>query len=114
MINSYFDKIICINLKHRADRWKEVSRQCQRAGIAVERYDAIENNPMGWVHIPGKDKMNHIKPESWPGAAGCMASHINVWKLAKANNWKNVLIIEDDCDFVDKLNKYLMIGIFYI
>ena len=103
MINSYFDKIICINLKHRADRWKEVSRQCQRADIAVERYDAIENNPMGWVHIPGKDKMNHIKPESWPGAAGCMASHINVWKLAKANNWKNVLIIEDDCDFVDNL-----------
>ena len=106
MIQNYFDKIICINLDNRTDRWQEVSEQFVRAGLDgfVEKYSAIKNNPMGWKYVPDSPhSINRIKPKSWPGAAGCMASHINIWKMAKANNWKNVLVIEDDCDFIENI-----------
>jgi len=101
MIQDYFDKIICINLAKRPDRWKQVTQEFAKAGITnVQRYYAIDGNPMEWKYVPDGKALNQIKPQSWDGAAGCMASHVNIWKLAKENNWKNVLIVEDDCDFV--------------
>ena len=93
MIQDYFDKIICINLAKRPDRWKQVTQEFAKAGITnVQRYYAIDGNPMGWKYVPDGKTLNQIKPQSWDGAAGCMASHVNIWKLAKENNWKNVLI----------------------
>jgi len=68
-INEYFDKVICINLAKRNDRWEEMQKQFKKHNIKVSRFNAIDGNPMGW------------------------------------NGWKNVLIIEDDCDFIDDLNK---------
>ncbi len=32
-LNNYFDKIICINLDRRPDRWKEAQEQFKNAGI---------------------------------------------------------------------------------
>ena len=111
MINNYFDKVICINLNTRKDRWREAQHEFGKFNIKVERYAAIENNPMGWNHIPSSDPLDYIKPLSWPGAAGCMASHVNIWKMAKENGWKNVLIIEDDCDFISNLQEIFNIQI---
>jgi len=106
-INDYFDKIICINLSKRPDRWKDAQAQFHKNGITVERFDAIEGNPRRWAHvkdrIEGKDPgdVNYIKPESFGGVAGCIASHTDIWKMAKEKGWGNVLIIEDDCDFIE-------------
>ena len=108
-INDYFDKIICINLDKRTDRWTESLEQFKKAGIEVERFSAVYGNPRKWVHVKdrtaGKDPsdINYIKPESFGGVAGCIASHTDIWKLAKEKGWKNVLIIEDDCDFIDNI-----------
>jgi GR25 family glycosyltransferase involved in LPS biosynthesis len=104
MINNYFDKIICINLDKRTDRLKESWKQWSANNLIVERMSAVEGNPMGWRHVTERDAgINTIKKSSWNGAAGCMASHVNIWKRAKAEGWKNVLIIEDDCDFIQDL-----------
>ena len=106
-INDYFDKIICINLDKRLDRWRDARAQFHKNGITVERFQAIEGNPRGWAHvkdrIAGKDPgdVNYIKPESFGGVAGCIASHTDIWKMAKEKGWGNVLIIEDDCDFIE-------------
>ena len=106
-INDYFDKIICINLDRRPDRWAEVQLQFIKAGITnVERFSAVDGNPRGWGHV--KDRIegkgiNYIKPESFGGVAGCIASHTDIWKMAKEKGWSNVLIVEDDCDFIDNL-----------
>jgi GR25 family glycosyltransferase involved in LPS biosynthesis len=105
MINDYFDKLICINLDKRTDRLKESQKQWRANNLIVERMSAIEGNPMGWKHVTERDAgINTIKKSSWNGAAGCMVSHVNIWKRAKAEGWKNVLIIEDDCDFVPELH----------
>ena len=101
MINNYFTKLICINLDKRKDRLNESHKQWGANNIIVERMSAVEGNPMGWKHVTERDAgINTIKKSSWNGAAGCMASHVNIWKRAKAEGWKNVLIIEDDCDFI--------------
>jgi len=104
-MQDYFDKIICINLGKRPDRWEEMKKELSRVGLhSVDRYLAIDGNPMNWRYVPKEEgDINRIKPESWIGAAGCMASHINIWKMAKNEGWKNVLVIEDDCDFVSSL-----------
>ena len=107
-LNDYFDKIICINLDRRPDRWREVQEQFKKAEIKAERFSAVDGNPRRWAHVKdaveGKG-INDIKPESFGGVAGCIASHTDIWKAAKAQGWKNVLIIEDDCDFVHELQQ---------
>jgi len=99
-INEYFDKVICINLAKRYDRWEEMQEQFNKHKIKVSRFNAIDGNPMGW-----KSENFAGKETSFNGAMGCIASHVNVYSLAKQNGWKNVLIIEDDCDFIDNLNE---------
>ena len=102
-LNSYFDKIICINLTKRSDRWEECLLNFNKIGLKVERYEAIDGNPMNWNHV--RNKNNNKKDVKFAGVAGCMASHINIWKMAKEKGWSNVLIIEDDCDFLDNLQE---------
>ena len=97
-LNNYFDKIICINLDRRPDRWAEMQIQFSKNNIEAMRFSAIDGNPMGW-----KSDNFEGKQISFEGAMGCIASHVAIYKMAKANNWKNVLIIEDDCDFIDDL-----------
>jgi GR25 family glycosyltransferase involved in LPS biosynthesis len=36
----YFDKIYCINLDHRVDRWQDSLREFTKEGIEVERFSA--------------------------------------------------------------------------
>jgi len=108
-LNNYFDKIICINLDRRSDRWKEIQVQFKKAGLSVQRFSAVDGNPRGYAHVKddptGERSINAIKNNSFGGVAGCIASHTDIWKMAKKNKWKNVLIIEDDCDFVHELQQ---------
>jgi GR25 family glycosyltransferase involved in LPS biosynthesis len=101
-INDYFDKIICINLKRRPDRWAEMEIQLKKHNIRAIRFEAVDGNPMKWKPYKG---CFEGKMQSFPGNMGCIASHVNIYKMAKENKWKRVLIIEDDCDFIDNLNE---------
>jgi glycosyl transferase family 25 len=74
------DKIYYINLNHRTDRRDNIERELNEFGLKYERFEAIET--------PGV------------GIYGCGLSHLAVLKLAKANNYKNVLIMEDDFTFI--------------
>lgn len=100
-INTYFDKIVCINLKRRPDRWSEMEVQFKKHNLDVIRIEAVDGNPMNWKPYEG---CFEGKMQSFIGNMGCIASHINVYKMAKENKWKSVLIIEDDCDFIEDLN----------
>jgi glycosyl transferase family 25 len=76
-MKEYFDKIYCINLNHRKDRWEESIKEFKKLGIEndVERFEACNLQP---------------------GIAGCTKSHYEIVKIAKQNNYKNILIFEDD------------------
>lgn len=88
ILGNYFDKIYCINLDERTDRWEEVQKEFDKLGIRnnVVRVSAIKNeNPR----------------------IGCRDTHLKIIKEAKENNYNSILIFEDDVLILDESILYL-------
>jgi GR25 family glycosyltransferase involved in LPS biosynthesis len=98
-INSYFNKIYCVNLDRRPERWEEASKEFKKFNLDVERFSAVDGSKMNLSNI----KMEVLKMESLPGAVGCSLSHRNIIKDAKKNAYDKILIFEDDVVFEDNL-----------
>jgi len=80
-LNSYFDKIFCINLEHRVDRWLSCTSQFNKFGITAERFVGYEQLVYdGIVH----------------GNFGCTSSHRSILELIRYHSWERTLILEDD------------------
>ena len=91
-INAYFDKVYCINLDKRYDRWHETRLELGKFGIDCERVSAVAGNP--GVSSPMRS-----------GAVGCAMSHLKVCEMAKSAGFKKILILEDDVVFCDDFDK---------
>jgi hypothetical protein len=80
----YFDKIFLINLDSRPDRLEKVMIQLRELGVEelIERFSAIS-------------------PPNGDGRLGCLLSHIEIIKISKSLNLKNVLVLEDDVFFIN-------------
>lgn len=79
------DKIMYINLDYRTDRKKEIESELDKFNLKYERIPAI----------------SHIN-----GAIGCSKSHLAIIKYAKQKNYKNILVLEDDFEFIIKKDKF--------
>jgi GR25 family glycosyltransferase involved in LPS biosynthesis len=86
-LNDYFDKIYCINLNHRLDRWKDSLLEFKRHNLKVERYNAIDGKEVGSLGRLSR------------GEHGALLSHLNLMIECREKNLKNVLILEDDVEF---------------
>jgi len=77
----FFDEIYCINLDERTDRWEHAQKEFEKAGIKdrVTRFSAIKDND---------------------GRIGLIKSNLSIIKMAKLKKLKNVLIFEDDVEFI--------------
>ena len=77
-----FDKIYCINLDSRTDRWSDCLTEFKKIGITnrIDRFPAVELTP---------------------GIAGCTKSHYEIVKMAKKSGYKNILILEDDISIIN-------------
>lgn len=76
-IEDYFDKIFCINLDRRADRWQICLDEFAKFNITkFERFSAVD------------DRFN--------GNRGCTTSHKKLLDIIVANKWERTLILEDD------------------
>ncbi len=91
-LNDYFDKIYCINLDKREDRWNECVKIFEKEKINVERISGINGNPFNY------------KSNLSDGAIGCTLSHLKIIALAQLYNFKNILILEDDVEFIENIN----------
>ena len=94
MINNFFDKVYCLNLDSRDDRWQQCLQQFQKHNLTVERVSAINGHKLN-LNIPG------VKP----GAIGCSLSHQLAIRLARQNQYNSVMILEDDVEFADDLQQ---------
>lgn len=75
----FIHKVVYINLDRRTDRRGEIENEFRRMEIEAERFPAIDRKP---------------------GIIGCGASHLAVLKRARDEGWPNVLILEDDFNFI--------------
>jgi len=87
----FVDKVIYINLDHRQDRRDSMLKFFEEGQIPIEKI----------IRFPAI-KRSHAQ-------FGCVESHMEVLNLANRENWKNILILEDDVkwskDFEDNYVK---------
>jgi len=89
-----FDRICIVNLPERSDRRREVTRELQRQGVAVDG-DRVRcfaaTRPAGPAGFPST------------GARGCFLSHLAVLRQARADGVQRLLVLEDDVMFTAEL-----------
>jgi len=76
---SVFGGVFVINLDRRTDRLEQFTEEMRKVDLPFERFPAIETDF---------------------GIDGCTLSHLSVFKIAKERGYKNILIFEDDFEFV--------------
>lgn len=79
MWTAFFDEIYLINLDKREDRLLESAEQLYSHGIGFKRFSAVEHEN---------------------GAIGLRDTMLKIFQEAIDNDYKNILVFEDDVDFV--------------
>ena len=105
------DKIYCINLEDAVDRYNSIKIFDDETDIGITHFPAIDTRTFSksskyynLLTPTAIDKLKKIDTNGGrerhedltSGAIGCYLSHYNVWKDAIKNNYKYVLILEDD------------------
>lgn len=102
--------VYCINLKHRADRWKRFSEQPEVDSImktySFERFEGINGSALDIqkdARISLRTKRNireHIRRDheelDSAGGVGCYLSHTTVWKKFLERSEQFAVVFEDD------------------
>lgn len=95
MLFSQFDRISIINLPHRTDRRREVSRELDKVALTGDKrvrfFEARTCSDKGHFYSAG--------------AKGCFVSHMKILEDALRQR-ERVLILEDDCDFTQHVKTY--------
>jgi GR25 family glycosyltransferase involved in LPS biosynthesis len=93
-LNEYYDKIFCINLDRRPDRWEECVEIFKNKGLDVERFSACD----GQLIDTGYGKV-------YNGELGGTISHTRLIKKIIDDEYNRVLILEDDVEFASDFLK---------
>ena len=96
---NFFDRIYCINLDSRKDRWEQARQEFSSIGIldSVKRFSGITYNEM--------------KDPYWNKCIGCHLSHLELIATAKQLELSNILIFEDDVEFINNTLDTLSLAI---
>ena len=94
-LNDFFPHKVCINLDKRKDRWERMQARFTEHNIAqVVRFSALDGNSLDIPAIW----------DDFPGAYGCLRSHLAVVEQARHEKKQSVLIFEDDAVLDPQLN----------
>ena len=114
-INSYFDCIYLLNLEHRADKRLTSVRQFQQLGIEAKIVDAVNgyqsphkeeferyyNMPLGTGYDHPLERKYRRKMIASPGAWGVLKSKKLIFLDAIKNDYKRILILQDDIFYIE-------------
>lgn len=103
-LSKFFEKVYCVNLSRRPDRWASIQGQLSPANwpfVKPERVPAIDGK---LVHPPGWWKQGG-------GAWGCYRSHLRMIEFALNSGISSILLLEDDAllvpDFKTRVAEFL-------
>ena len=103
-VNRVCDKVFVINLEKDKEKLRSFDSIMNTNHIKYERFNAILGSKV--------DKDNRLTDYCntfcTDGMKGCALSHRSIWELMVQNNYKNVLIFEDD-SIIDKNFDYLVV-----
>ncbi len=113
------NKIFIINLVSRPDRKEQILNEMKKQNISENNYEffkAIRPTPeevMEWNPKYCEYNKRYINPDKFvgytQGCLGCLKSHVEICRIALERGYENILILEDDTEFVksiDNLIKY--------
>jgi glycosyl transferase family 25 len=105
-MNNYVDNVYLINMDKDCDRLEKVTKECDKVGIKFQRFTGVKVSDVSQnildKYIP--DETQKYGPN---GMIGCGLSHLFVWQDAVKNNYKNIVVLEDDVHFTYDFNEYL-------
>jgi GR25 family glycosyltransferase involved in LPS biosynthesis len=117
LLHNYYDRINCICLKERDDKYQFMKTQFEKHNIDVDFYRPVIHNYASKFIELYADKYNNYEinrvffNKSFPNEFGALQSHYTVIKSALLDGVENLFVFEDDCifhrDWETLLPKYL-------
>lgn len=103
MFQNLVDKVYAINLPTSEERRNNIMRQCHSIGTHFEMVKAINGREENVYWVQNEWNSKH---DGWTqGAAGLVHTTINIIEDAIANNYKTIMIMEDDIVFKPNVYK---------
>jgi len=95
-LKKYFDRVFCINLDRRKDRWLETVTELRKWDLfdGVNRFKGVDGSKLRYDN-------NIFRVNN--GELGLLKTHIKLLQLAKTKKYKNILILEDDIEFTEEI-----------
>ena len=108
-----FDRIFIINLPYRTDRKEHMINEMKKQNISNYEFFSAIKPTLNEVNDWNSNYCKHVKKDVHPlkfdnyriGCLGCLKSHVEVIKLALTRNYQNILILEDDTEFINDFSK---------
>ena len=105
-MEKYVDNVYLINMDKDTERLEKVTKECKKFNINFERFSGV--NPLKL----SKKELNKYVSKTCQnicpnGIIGCGISHMKIYEDALKNNYKNILVLEDDVYFDDELYEEL-------
>ncbi len=102
LLQSYFDKVLVLTVPRFLERQEKVKQRLE--GISFEFFYGTDKNDLTNENISRNyyyDKKNSLAirqyfPPLNTGEIACSLSHRNIYQAMIDNNWKRVLVLEDD------------------
>jgi hypothetical protein len=96
------DHVYVINLDRRTDRLEKIQERFDNLGLDFERVSAIDGKTLD-IELP-----EQTPEKRWNKAAYALAlTTIGILKDAEEKGYKNILIFEDDVDFVPLFDTWI-------
>lgn len=113
LINEKYQKVVCICLKEREDKYNYIKSKFEKYNIQVEFYRPVIPGYASKLIEPYSDKHNRYEindiffNKQFPNELGAMQSHYHVIKTALLEGVENLFVFEDDCSFQKDWNELL-------